>query len=155
MIRFEGSLMNPQREKDQKRREFICYLIYSHLPHFKWTSHVFSVPHLRLVLFVAISLLFTVRGVCTVLHVKRPAGGDQTEGHQPARGLPAVKTKLLFSFIKNSHDLWQQLHKQKFGDPYLHVRRAICCGGVISPSALGRHLLLLQMLLKKLLKCNP
>ncbi|XP_031725516.1 thiamine transporter 1-like [Anarrhichthys ocellatus] len=29
--------------------------------------------------FVAISLLFTVRGVYTVLHMKRPAGGNQTE----------------------------------------------------------------------------
>ncbi|KAK9519697.1 hypothetical protein VZT92_022407 [Zoarces viviparus] len=29
--------------------------------------------------FVAISLLFTVRGVYTVLHMKRPAGANQTE----------------------------------------------------------------------------
>lgn len=52
----------------------LCVIIHSLCnPHISFQYFVYAS------FFAAISLLFTVRGVYTVLHMKRPTGGNQAE----------------------------------------------------------------------------
>ncbi len=81
-MHFEGHSVNSSRETDHKRRERIIgwtRLIIHVTIHSESNSHISFQFLTYSSYFAAISLLFTVRGVYTVLHMKCPAGGNQVE----------------------------------------------------------------------------